>query len=51
MVPSLSYAIPAFRTVEDIVPDNDIDSSNEVTPVEILKNESKEAIPRPATDD
>ena len=51
MVPSFSYAIPAFRMVEDIVPDNDIDSSNEVPLAEILKNESKEAIPRPATDD
>jgi MFS transporter, DHA3 family, macrolide efflux protein len=51
MVPSLSYAIPAFRNVEDIIPDNDIISSHPLKSTESLRDEPKNEIPRPSTDD
>jgi MFS family permease len=51
MVPSLSYAIPAFRNVEDIVPDNDIISSYPLETIEPLRAEPKSVLPRPSTDD
>lgn len=51
MVPSFSYAIPAFRNVEDIVPDNDIFSSHPLKSTESLRDEPKNVIPRPSTDD
>lgn len=39
MVPSLSYAIPAFRNVEDIIPDNDIVSAQAPNSIETSHNE------------
>jgi len=51
IVPSLSYAIPTFRNVEDIIPDNEISSSNEMETTNILPDELKKALPRPSTDD
>ena len=52
MVPSLSYAIPAFRNVEDIVPDNDIVSLNGMKPTKTSStDEPNKALPRPSTDD
>lgn len=38
LIPSLSYAVPAFRNVEDIVPDHDIVSSRAVQSTETLRN-------------
>lgn len=49
IVPSLSYAIPAFRNVEDIIPDNDIVSSHVPKSTEVMHDELKESIPRPST--
>jgi hypothetical protein len=49
IVPSLSYAIPAFRNVEDIIPDNDIVSSHTPKSTEVMHDELKESIPRPST--
>jgi len=50
IVPSLSLAIPLFRNVEDIVPDNDIASPpsdvQELPPIN-----PKNPLPRPSTDD
>jgi hypothetical protein len=51
MVPSLSYAIPAFRNVEDIVPDNDAPSPSEMKTTETPSAQLKKALPRPSTDD
>jgi MFS transporter, DHA3 family, macrolide efflux protein len=51
LVPSLSYAIPAFRNVEDIVPDNDSIPSHPMKSTESLRDETKNVIPRPSTDD
>jgi len=49
MVPAISYAIPAFRNVEDIIPDNDIVSSHASKSTEIVRDEPKESIPRLST--
>jgi hypothetical protein len=49
LVPAISYAIPAFRNVEDIIPDNDIVSSHASKSAEIVRAEPKESIPRPST--
>jgi hypothetical protein len=51
IVPSLSYAIPAFRNVEDIVPDNDTISPSTLKATASLREEAKRAIPGPSTDD
>jgi MFS transporter, DHA3 family, macrolide efflux protein len=51
LVPSLSYAVPAFRNVEDIVPDNDMIASHPLKATESLRDEPKNAIPGPSTDD
>jgi MFS transporter, DHA3 family, macrolide efflux protein len=51
MVPSLSYAISAFRNVEDIIPDNDLISSHSLQTTESSCDEPKTVIPRPSTDD
>lgn len=51
MVPGISYVIPAFRNVEDIVPDNDIISSHPLKSTESSRDEPKKVIPRPSTDD
>lgn len=50
MVPSLSYAIPAFRNVEDIVPDNDIVSPETPKSMETARSESNRPISRPSTE-
>jgi hypothetical protein len=49
IVPALSYAIPAFRNVEDLIPDNDIVSFHASKSTEIVGNKPKESVPRPAT--
>ena len=49
MVPSLSYAIPAFRNVEDIVPDNDIVSSPAPESPDTALTDSNIPTPRTAT--
>ncbi|HMD80502.1 MAG TPA: hypothetical protein VKE92_04285, partial [Anaerolineales bacterium] len=47
IVPAISYAIPAFRNVEDIIPDNDFVSSQASKSRETVRAESKESMPRP----
>jgi hypothetical protein len=49
LVPAISYAIPAFRNVEDIIPDNDIMSSHASKSAETVGAEPIESIPRPST--
>jgi hypothetical protein len=49
IVPAISYAIPTFRNVEDIIPDNDIVSSHTYKAIEVVRDEPKEAVPRPLT--
>jgi hypothetical protein len=49
LVPAISYAIPAFRNVEDIIPDNDIVSSHASKSTVIVGAEPKESVPRPST--
>lgn len=44
MVPSLSYAIPAFRNVEDIVPDNDRVSPELPSSADVANNPSSAPI-------
>jgi len=51
IVPSLSLAIPTFRNVEDIVPDNDAVSSQSSDNITNLLDKSDTPIPHPATDD
>jgi len=51
MVPSLSLVIPTFRNVEDIVPDNDVVSSQPSDKTTNMPNKSHDPVPRPATDD
>jgi hypothetical protein len=51
MIPSLSYAIPAFRNIEDIVPDHDSIPSDAIKSIEKWRDESKKTIPNPSTDD
>ena len=51
MIPSFSYAIPAFRNVEDQVPDNVIISSHPLKSTQTLRDKPKSVIPRPSTDD
>ena len=48
-VPAISYAIPAFRNVEDIIPDNDVVLSHESKFTEIVHGELKESAPRPSS--
>jgi hypothetical protein len=38
-----------FRNVEDIIPDNDIVSSQSSKSIEIVGGEPKESVPRPLT--
>jgi hypothetical protein len=47
LVPAISYAIPTFRNVEDMIPDNDIVSSHASKSTEVVRAEAKESIPRP----
>ena len=47
IVPAISYAIPAFRNVEDLIPDNDFVSSQASKSRETVRAESKESMPRP----
>ena len=42
IVPALSYAIPTFRNVEDIIHDNDIVSSHVSKSTEIVHDEPKD---------
>ncbi|HSL31314.1 MAG TPA: MFS transporter [Anaerolineales bacterium] len=49
IVPAASYAIPAFRNVEDMIPDNDILSSETSRSTETLRDGPNESIPRPST--
>jgi DHA3 family macrolide efflux protein-like MFS transporter len=49
IVPALSYAIPTFRNVEDIIPDNDVVSSHVSKSTEIVRDEPKESLPRLST--
>jgi len=51
IVPSLSYAIPVFRNVEDLVPDNEVVSSNEIKPSTTTPKELIRATGNPSTDD
>jgi hypothetical protein len=50
LVPSLSYAIPAFRNVEDIIPDNDIPLPERPKSIETMRSESNRPIPGPSTE-
>jgi DHA3 family macrolide efflux protein-like MFS transporter len=50
-VPSLSYAIPAFRNVEDLVPDHDVASPQPPKATDSGQSTSLTPIPRPSTDD
>jgi MFS transporter, DHA3 family, macrolide efflux protein len=49
IVPAISYVIPAFRNVEDIMPDSDVVSSYPSSSREIIPDESKGSVPRPST--
>jgi hypothetical protein len=49
IVPAISYAVPSFRNVEDIIPDNDVVSSHPSNYREIVRIEPKESIPGPST--
>jgi hypothetical protein len=49
IVPALSYAIPTFRNVEDMIPDNDAVSSHVSKSTEIVRDEPKESLPRLST--
>lgn len=48
MVPSLSYAVTAFRNVEDIIPDNDFIMSHAEQSEKTLDDKSHKAIPEPS---
>ncbi len=50
-VPSLSYAIPAFRNVEDIIPDHDVESPQPPKATDTGQSKSSKPIPRPSADD
>jgi hypothetical protein len=49
IVPAISYAIPVFRNVEDIIPDNDIVSFHSSKSTDIVRAEPKESILGPST--
>jgi hypothetical protein len=49
MIPTISYTIPLFRNVEDIVPDNDINSTQEPIVKETSRHESKKPQVEPIT--
>jgi hypothetical protein len=49
IVPAISYAIPAFRNVEDIIPDNENDSSHESNSAHPLSKGSLPPEPKPVT--
>lgn len=51
VVPGLSYAVPAFRNVEDIVPDNDHVALNEIDSIDTAGGKPKLSVPNPSTDD
>jgi hypothetical protein len=48
IVPAISYAIPTFRNVEDIIPDNDVVSSRASKSTDIVCVKSRESVPRPS---
>jgi MFS family permease len=50
MVPSLSYAIPAFRNVEDIIPDNDILLPETPKSMETTRSEPNRPLTGPSTE-
>jgi len=47
IVPSVSYAIPIFRNVEDIVPDNEVVAADAQVNADVVRGESKK--PKPLT--
>jgi hypothetical protein len=47
IIPSVSYAIPTFRNVEDIIPDIETSSTHQTNPKESLHKESKKPQPEP----
>ena len=49
IVPALSYTIPAFRNVEDIIPDNDLVSPPPAKSTEIVRDEPNEPALKPST--
>lgn len=49
LVPSLSYAVPAFRNVEDLVPDNDIVSTQTDNPAQPAHEAGTSALPGAST--
>jgi hypothetical protein len=49
IVPAISYTVPTFRNVEDIIPDNDIVSSHTSKSTEIVREEPKESVPSSLT--
>jgi len=49
IVPAVSYALPTFRNVEDIIPDNDIVTSHSSKSTDIVHAEPKERVPSPST--
>jgi MFS family permease len=48
IVPAISYAIPTFRNVEDMIPDNDVVSSHMQNSREIVLSQPNESVPRPS---
>jgi hypothetical protein len=49
IVPAISYAIPTFRNVEDMIPDNDIVASRASNSPEAAREEQIESVMRPST--
>jgi len=49
LVPAVSYAVPTFRNIENIIPDNDIFSFPASKSTEIVRDEPNESIPRLST--
>jgi hypothetical protein len=49
IVPAISYAIPTFRNVEDMIPDNDIVASRASNSPEAAREEPIESVRRSST--
>lgn len=49
LVPAASYAVPAFRNVEDIIPDTESVSAHESNPAQVKRNKVVTPDPKPVT--
>ncbi|MDQ2692534.1 MAG: hypothetical protein M3Y68_10915, partial [Chloroflexota bacterium] len=48
IVPAISYAVSAFRNLEDIIPDNDVVSPHAPKSTEIFHDQPKESVLKPS---